>query len=140
MSSYLNIFLVPKRKDEETEKKRHLLLLSYSRSSCVYQLFCDAIHPVFVGSDERQYTILDKDNIQQVKAEVDRTISSITKRVGLYEKYAADNPDYIERILSLREELEEYKEAEKTISFLCEIVCEATEGYCSFEEVCCYID
>ena len=60
MSSYLSVYIVPKRKSEEEEKK-HILILSYSRSSDIYRYFDENIHPAFIDIEDTRYTILDKE-------------------------------------------------------------------------------
>lgn len=138
MSSYLNIYLVPKRKDKSTEKQ-YLLLQSYSRNSDVYEAFYENVNPTFAGN-ERGYTILTKENIQSVVDDLEDSITSTKERLNLYEKYAKDNADYIGEILDARSALKDYEDTYGTVAFIQEMVWDVEAGYNGFEEVCCNID
>lgn len=139
MSSYLNIYLVPKRKDKEKESKQYLLLTSYSRSNDVYEAFYENINPVFVGNEEK-YTILTKENMQDVLNDVSKSINLTKEKIKLYEKYASDHPDYIQSIIDEREVLKDYEQTYGDVAFISDIVSNTIDDYNSFEEVCCNID
>lgn len=139
MSSYLNIYLVPKRKDKEKEKKQYLLLTSYSRSNDVYEAFYENINPVFVDNEEK-YTTLTKENMQDVLNDVSKSINLTKEKIKLYEKYASDHPDYIQSIIDEREVLKDYEQTYGDAAFISDIVSNTIDDYNGFEEVCCNID
>lgn len=139
MSSYLNIYLVPKRKDKEKDEKQYLLLTSYSRSSDVYEAFYENINPAFAGNEEK-YTTLSKENVQSALNDVSKSINLTKEKLKLYEKYASDHPDYIQSIIDEREVLKDYEQTYGDVAFISDIVSDTIEGYNSFEEVCCNID
>lgn len=138
MSSYLNIYLVPKRKDKDTEKQ-YLLLQSYSRNSDVYEVFYENINPVFAGNEEK-YTTLTKENVQNILNDVSKSINLTKEKLKLYEKYASGHPDYIQSIIDEREVLKDYEQTYGDVAFIGDIVSGIIDDYNSFEEVCCNID
>ena len=138
MSSYLNIYLVPKR-ESKREKKQYLSLLSYSRSSDIYEAFYENMPIAFIGS-EVKYTTLTKVNMQEILEDLSKNIKSTKERLELYEKYASDNPDYIQSILDERDVLKDYEATYGDVSCIKSIVDDTIDGHNSFEEVCCNID
>lgn len=139
MSSYLNIYLVPKRKDKK-ETKQHLLLSSYSRNNDVYEVFYENIHPIFSGGEEDKYTTLTLVNIQEVLDDLNKSIQSTQERLDLYDKYAKDNQDYIQDILSTREIIQDYQSTYNIVCVLKDIIDNTVNGYNDFEAVCCNIN
>ena len=137
MSSYLSIYLVPKRKNKK-EGKQYLLLSSYSRSSDLYEVFNENIPIAFCGNKEK-YTTLTKVDMQKVLDELTKCITFTKERLQLYEKYASNNPDYIQSILDDREVLKDYEYTYGDASFIKGIVDDTVDNYNSFEEVCCNI-
>ena len=137
MSSYLSVYIVPKRKSEEEEKK-HILILSYSRSSDIYQYFDENIHPAFIGIEDTRYTILDKESLGMVLDDVRKDIGKAKSRLELYEKYASSNAEYIEEIMSQEEYLEGLEYCKSQISVIEDIVDNA-KFFDDIEEVSCNI-
>ena len=137
MSSYLSVYIVPKRKSEKEEKK-HILILSYSRSSDIYQYFDENIHPAFVGVEDTRYTPLNKENLGVVLSDIGKDIDRAKSRLELYEKYASSNAEYIEEIMSQKEYLEDLEYCKTQISVIEDIVDNA-EFYDDIEEVSCNI-
>ena len=138
MSSYLSIYIVPKRKSEKEEKK-HILILSYSRSSDIYQYFNENIHPAFVGIEETHYTTLNKENLGELLDEIRKDIDKVKSRLELYEKYASNNVEYVDDIMSQKEYLEDLMYCKRVVSVIDDIVYNA-EFYDNIEEVCCNMD
>ena len=67
MSSYMNFYLVPKKKDWMTEEPKPLLFNSYSRGNEVYQSIYEELNPVWYGNgDTPAYTEITADDIQKV--------------------------------------------------------------------------
>lgn len=137
MSSYLNIYLVPKKK--YVENNQTLLIASYSRNTGIYQAFYENISPIHSHSDEG-YATLFKDKIQDVLNDLTKDIESTNRRLGLYKQYAKDNPDYIQEIIGLEEILGEYKETYNLVSFYYDMCQDMEDDYTDFESMCCDID
>ena len=138
MSSYLSIYIVPKRKSEEEEKK-HILVAAFSRNSEIYQYFNENIHPAYNGNQEHPYTTITKDRIQDVITDLSRDISSSKDRLMEYEKYAKDNPDYIQEIIELKQYISDLQYTQGEVCFIEEMV-DDIDFYEELEEVCCNID
>ena len=139
MSSYLSFYIVPKRKSQK-EPKKHIILTAYSRSTEIYQYFDENIHPVFVGSSkETPYTTLTSEKINCVLQDFDKDISAASSRLAEYEKYAPNNPDYIQEIIEQKEFINDLKYWRDKTSFIEDIV-EDLNCYGEIEEVCCNID
>lgn len=139
MSSYLSIYIVPKRKNER-EEKEHILLASYSRSSDIYQYFDENLNIAWIGnSDETPYTTLSKEDISHVLDEFTKDINTAQTRLTEYEKYAANNPEYIQEIIGLKEYISDLQYWKDKTSFIDDMI-ESIDYYDDIEEVCCNID
>jgi lipopolysaccharide export LptBFGC system permease protein LptF len=138
MSSYLSFYIVPKRKNDKEEKK-HIIIASYSRSSEIYQRFYENLGVAYIA-DEQKYTTLSKEDIYRVKSDLKEDIEKTVKRYTEFERYAKDNPDYINEIIELKEYAEDLEYWKAKISFLQDIVEEAGMYSSGVEEVCCNID
>lgn len=139
MSSYLSIYIVPKRKSLG-EKKKHIVLASYSRSTDIYQYFYENIHPAFVGNNEETpFTTLTKENIGEVLKDFNEDITNANTRLTEYEKYAANNPDYIGEIIEQKEYINNLQYWRNKVSFI-EDILDEKDCYDEIEEVCCNID
>ena len=136
MSSYLSFFIVPKRKSEE-EPKKHIIIASYTRSSEIYQYFDENVHPVWVGDGEK-YTPLASSDIDEVLKDFDKDISKARDRLNEYEKYAKDNPDYIEDIISTKEYISDLSYWRDKTSFIADML-DDMSCYDEIEEICCHI-
>lgn len=137
MSSYLSIYIVPKRKSDKEEKK-HILLAAFSRNSEIYQYFNENIHPVFAGKED-SYTTITKESIREVVTDLSNDISNSKDRLAEYEKYAKDNPDYIQEIIELKQYISDLQYTQGKVAFIDDIV-EDIDFYKVIEEVCCNID
>ena len=137
MSSYLSIYIVPKRKSDKEEKK-YILLVAFSRNSEVYQYFSENIHPVFAGKED-SYTTITKESIREVVTDLSKDISSSKDRLTEYEKYVKDNPDYIQEIIELKQYMSDLRYTQGKVAFIDDIV-EDIDFYNEIEEVCCNID
>lgn len=137
MSSYLSFYIVPKRKSD-SEEKQHIILTSFSRNSDIYQYFWENINPAYCGNEEK-YTTLTKENVRRVIDDFEKDIDSYQKRLIEYEKYAGTQPDYIEEIINLKEEIENLIYWKNKTSFIQDII-EDISIYDKIEEICCNID
>lgn len=136
MSSYLSFFIVPKRKSEK-EKKQHIIIATYCRSSDVYQYFDENIHPVWAGNEEK-YTTITSSEINEVLKDLDSDIAKTKSRLTEYEKYASSNPDYIQEIIETKEYLHDLEYTKAKISFI-EDMLDDMDSYEEIEEICCHI-
>lgn len=131
MSSYLNIYA--KFKDDSKEP---LLLVSYTRSSEVYQYFEQEIHPIFMGTDEIKYTDLTFDNTGLVCDALISEIKKLSRRIEEYEKHAGGNLEIINEIISLKEYKEELKDALSECSFIKMLTGETQYAYTKYTLAC----
>ena len=138
MSSYLSIYIVPKRKSEEEEKK-HILVAAFSRNSEIYQYFSENINPVYIGNKEHSYTTITKDKIEDVITDLSRDISSSKNVLVEYEKYAKDNPNFIQDIIELKQHISDLQYTQGEVGFI-EEMGDSIDFYEKIEEVCCNID
>lgn len=137
MSSYLNIYLVPKSKGEE--KQKPLLLISYSRSSDIYQYFNDNLNIAYYGMGEvPNYSKLTKEMVDNVLYDLKKDIQNSEKRVAEYEKHAAGNYEIIDEIIHTKEYIEDLKSALHPIEYIGELVSELE--YSEFEAIYINID
>lgn len=121
MSCYLTFYI-------ETAKKEKLSIVSYSRSSDIYAAFYENLNIEFSDSDVK-YTKVSADDIGNVMASINSDISSASARLTEYEKYAKDNPKYINEIISLKEYIGNLKRTVDTISLLYNIADDAENGF-----------
>lgn len=131
MSSYLNIYA--KFKDDSREP---LLLVSYTRSSEVYQYFEQEIHPIFIGMDEVKYTDLTFDNTGLVCDALISEIKKLSRRIEEYEKHAGGNLEIINEIIELKEYKEELANALSECSFIKMLTGETQYSYTKYTLVC----
>lgn len=139
MSSYLTIYIVPKRKSEKEEKK-YIPLTSYSRNSEIYRYFYENIHPAYIGSEEPvPYTVLTSESINIVLTAFADSISKAQTRLTEYEKYVSGNPEYIDEIIELKEYIKNLQYWKDKTSFVQDIINDISV-FSEIEEVCCNID
>ena len=139
MSSYLSIYIVPKRKVKE-DVKQHIIVASYSRSTELYDYFSRIINPVCIGmSDKIPYTTITKEGIRLVLNEFNDNISKTKERLIEYERYASANADYIQDIIELKEYISDLQFWKAKVSFIEDMIDEANSYMEGIEEVCCNI-
>lgn len=136
MSSYLSFFIVPKRKSPE-EPKKHIIIASYCRSSEIYQYFDENIHPAWVGTEEK-YTTITIENLTLVFNDLNKDIEKAKARLVEYEKYASQNPDYIQEIIETKEYIQDLECWKNKITFI-EDMLDNMSCYEEIEEICCHI-
>ncbi len=137
MSSYLSFYIVPKRKSQE-EPKQYIPLTAYSRNSDIYQFFDENLNIAYYGNEDN-YTVLNIDSVNKVLADFNEDITKATIRLTEYEKYAKDNPEYINEIIELKEYISDLNYWKNKTSFIADII-EDMNCYKKIEEVCCNID
>lgn len=146
MSSYLNFYLVPKKKNNEEQEP--LFIYSYSRSTDVYQEFYKSINPAFIGSDEDEKTHYTELTTDLVKVVLNNARESYNKgkkayenRLKAYKELSLTEENFdeaIEDISSSTAYLEEFKETISEIEFIAGIV--ESLPYSEFEKVLINID
>ena len=136
MSSYLSIYIVPKRKTKD-EPKKYVILTAYSRNTDIYKYFNDVINPVY---NEDEYTSLTKNSVSMVLDSFKEEIDSANKRLVEYEKYAINNSDYIKEIIELKEYIENLQYWKDKTSFIQDLISDIDYYDNGIEEVCCNIN
>ena len=132
MSSYINIYIVPKK------DKTPIEIVSYSRADDIYAAIADVINIPW-SSEELQYADLSLENINQVIDNIKQDINKVDKRIIEYEKHANGNADLIEDILSQKEYRESLDEVLKRLYFLSDVIYDAKEEFSDVEKVICSI-
>lgn len=137
MSSYLTFYLVPK-----AEGSKPLGLISYTRSSNVYQYFNDNLHVKYITNSEgeTQYTELTTDMVDEVLDDLKNDISKAEKRILEYEKHAYGSTEIIEYILEQKEYIEDLNWALYKIQFIRDLVYEASCSWNEYNKVLCNVD
>lgn len=116
MSSYLNFYLVPKKREGVSEEPKPLLFNSYSRASDVYTAFYENLRPAYIGSgDTTNYTELTAKDVRRVIDEVRKDLNNaetnLKNRMEAY-KALSDKPtdEAVYDYTSTKEYIEELKE------------------------------
>ena len=136
MSSYLSIYIVPKRKTKD-EPKKYVILTAYSRNTDIYKYFNDVISPTY---NEDEYTSLTKNSVSMVLDSFKEEIDSANKRLVEYEKYAINNSDLINEIIELKEYIEDLQYWKDKTSFIQDLISDIDSYDNGIEEVCCKIN
>lgn len=135
MSSYLTFYL----KVKEVEKP--ISLVSYSRSTDIYQYFSENVNPTYIGmDDETKYTELKQSDVDSVIADMNIDIGKAKKRIEEYEKHAGGNQEIIEEILTWKEYIEDLEYWLHKVEFIKELVTEANYSWTSYDKVLCNVD
>ena len=136
MSSYLNIYVVPKTQSEDT---KHLTLMCFSSSHELYSTITECINVAYAGESEI-YTDLTEENMLEILQEVSNDITRMEKRLVEYEKYAAHNTDLITEIIESKSYLEELERTKHYVEIIQVLVWNTNHGFNSFKKVCCNIN
>ncbi len=148
MSSYLNFYLVPKKKEGQSEESEPIHLMSYSRNSDVYQNYYDYLNPAYYsGADDKvNYTELTPHDAQYVvdKAREDllKSEKSFDDMVTAYK--SLDNlpkdtlEDYILDYTSRKQYIDELKDGIRELEFIAGLVKDLE--FSGFEKVLINID
>lgn len=131
MSSYLNIYGVPKEGEP-------IKIVSFSRSHCVYSPFCDTLNIAWAG-ENKVYTDLTTSDVEQVIKDISSDLKSANSRLQIYEKYASQNPEYIQEIISLQEYIEELNTTIHYCEMIGIIVMHSSLSFSGFSKICCNI-
>ena len=145
MSSYLNIYLVPRK--EHMPEQKPLFLMQWSRNSEVYQAIRDAANPTFIGTgDKTNYSDLTKDDLDEAIESIQNTIKSCRKRIQARVEALnkINNPpketldEFIQDNIDTSDYITELEETKSDLYALRNII--ADIQYSDFEKVVCNID
>ena len=157
MSSYLNFYLVPKKskkkydfdKDDghtEIEIKlsegEPLLLMSFSRSSEIYQAYNETLNPAYCGMEEK-YTELTYEDSKNVIREFEDDLKKTEERLKVDYKMLKEggySSELWEEIHSFEEYIKGQKSVLEELKSISNIVYEVCEGYNDFEKVLINVD
>lgn len=157
MSSYLNIYLAPKKTKIEYEGSNKkevkisegipLRLQSWSRSTDVYQYFYELLSPAFIGTEgEPKYSKVSKDDLMYITDSIEKEIEN-TK--NLLEKKKEAFKQMLHPTLEIYEGFEDFyietnkhiEELQETLSFFDWLHSIAVDlEYSDFEEILINID
>lgn len=130
MSSYLNIYLVPKKKEGQEEQKP-LLWNSYSRSTDIYQTFCEYSNVPFIGNgDTPNFSELTVEDISKIsnslREEIKKYQARVDREFEAAKKLGISDIEMINQVISeygsSLEYLEEQKETLQEIMFIKDMV------------------
>lgn len=117
MSSYLNFYLVPKKREGQEEEPKPLLFQSWSRNSNVYQAFDENFSIVYVGNREAYTDItpsIVKDVIECVEEDLKKVKKRLKETIKLFKDTAITSLEVYESYqndcLSTQEYIEELEE------------------------------
>ena len=145
MSSYLNIYLIPRK--EHMPEQKPLFLMQWSRSSEVYQRIKEAANPMFIGSGEKtNYSDLTKDDLDEAIENIQNSIKSCRKRIQARVEALnkINNPpketldEFIQENIDTSDYITELEETKSDLYALRNII--ADIQYSDFEKVVCNID
>lgn len=122
MSSYLTIYAKLKGAEKPAP------LLSWSRNNKVYQACKNYV--TYIGNDEKmKFSEITINLINNSIDELKEDNKNSEKYLNEYEKYASNNPDYIQSIVELKEEIEETNRAINELNFVKTMVEELNCNY-----------
>lgn len=110
MSSYLTFYI-------QTKKGDKVSIASYSRNTDIYKAFNENLSLAYAGNNEC-YTELTSGNVGYVTDDLQRDINAVKDKLAIYDKYAKDDPDYIESIIGLQDYLKDLQNTLYSISFI----------------------
>ena len=154
MSSYLTFYLVPKKtrvickegKEEEVKVSEGipLPLIMYTRSSNIYQLFYEEIHPVYAGLEEK-YTTLTiekmKDLLNTYRREIVEDEEHYRNKVQVIRELGGNLETVnINELIEDSNLIKEKKETLSELEFISSLVHDVEFGYTGFEKVLINID
>lgn len=157
MSSYLSFYLVPKLSkkkydynidDGHTEKEIKLseglplLLMSYSRSSDIYQAYNDTLNPAYAGMEEK-YTEVSYEDAQKVVQEFEEDLKTSEQRLAINYKMLKEggySSELWEEIQTEEKYVAEQKDCLEELKFIAHFIYEIKHDWTDFEKVLINID
>lgn len=149
MSSYLNFYLVPKKKENDNKEQDPLLLFSYSRSCDIYQAYSDNLNPVYVVNDDKIYhtELTEADAlsvVESVEKDLKRVKTGLENRIHAYKELPNLSQEVINNFMddytSTHEYIKELEDTIKELQFIANIVTDVSNDYTDFEKVLINID
>ena len=139
MSSYLNIYLVPKR-ESETEEKKHLLLCSYCRNNDIYDYLQPEVTYAYKGdgTEELNYTELAEDTLKDIVSDITKTIQANKERIEI--NYRLKTEDSADNIYELQDRNKELQDTLCTFDFLLYLLHDIKMDFTSFESMEANVD
>ena len=145
MSSYLNIYLVPKgNKDKPkdfpliSDAQKPLLFCSFSRNHPIYSAISEAISPKWAGNED-VYTELTTENLGYAIEELNDEIDLMYKKIHEYELHANGNQECIEQLIEYKEMYKDMLKNSENLEFIKWFVSDVNNNYTDFEKVLCNI-
>lgn len=140
MSSYLNLYLVPKKKDSDDKDQKPLLLVSFSRNNDMYQAIVDSVNVAYGGNEEK-YTELTVDLIYECQEDLELNMKKLQRKIDTYEKNMGSSPttESIEQLNDYKEIYDDMRTQSDNLGFLEVIISDCTLTYSDFEKVLCNI-
>lgn len=138
MSSYLNIYLVPKTKDTEV-KVEPLYLTCFCRGTDIYERVYEELHPAYDGDAQPKYTEFTADSaLHLLRCAQDflaNTESSFQSRIRAYKAVVGDKvpEDVVEDFVSTEEYIKDLKDEISVYQFIYDIVSDLKDS--DFEKV-----
>ena len=138
MSSYLTFYGIPKLETENKEglvepktedtNAKPVAIVSFSRNNDIYRYFDENLNIAFCFNEDK-YSEISGADVNKVESDIQNDIRMSEKRLYEYEKYAGNNPEYIQEILSVKEYLEDLYRVLHYTEFIAHIVNEASFKY-----------
>jgi len=145
MSSYLNIYLVPKGNCDKpkdvplvSEVNKPLLFCSFSRNHPIYSAISEALNPVWAGN-EGVYTQLTEESLKDAIVELDGEIEDLFHKIHEYELHSSGNSECIEQLVQYKEEYNDMLSNVENLNFMKMFVSDIKNNYTDFEKVLCNI-
>lgn len=152
MSSYLTFYLVPKKtikkfvfegdggseQEVKVSEGIPLTLMSFSRSSDIYQTFTENMYNIAYAGNEERYTELTLEDMKEICASVKSDIAVAEERLTIDYKIIKESKcdnDMWENIHSSEEYIKDLKNNLNEINNIYYIVEEIANGYTGFEKV-----
>lgn len=134
MSCYLNIYLVPK--SEEGQGSKPIFLTQYSRSTDIYSAFTENMVVPYV-IDKDVYADLTPSIMQEVKHDIEKSISTMRSRTNILYKMLEKNynEDLKDDIVSSEDFIKGLQEELKVIKKIEYIVSEVYSDWSDFDKV-----
>ena len=134
MSYYVNIYLVPK--GEEGQESKPIFLTQYSRNTDIYSAITENMVVPYV-MDEDVYADLTPSIMQEVKADAEKSISTMRNRTEtLYKMLEKNyNEDLKDDIVQSEDFIKELQEQLEVINNIKYIVDEVNSDWSDFEKV-----
>lgn len=111
MSSYLNFYLVPKKKKESDKDPEPMLLYSCNRAGNLYQAFYENMNIQWAGS-EMKYTELTPSDMQSIvdsiKEDVDKAKKRLDSKVNAYRTLTNLSKEIVEEYVEEFASMSEY--------------------------------